>query len=495
MFAVIYIPNFSLQASLRLEPELHARPVVLLDDLDKKATVFQLTQAARETGILEGLTATQAQARCGEVIIRTRSPGHEKSATQVLLQTAYNFSPRIEDTGNGVCTIDLQGLNLLFPSDGPKTGRQPVREWAEKIILALKSSSLHGHVGVAETPNIALHAARYAGPVGVVENSHAFISVLPIESIEPAESILHILDRWGIKTVGAFLELGKDRIAERLGSEALELFDQASSTAIRPLNIVTPEEDFSETIDLQGEIESLEPLLFILNRFVEQLTGRIRALHLVVAELQLRLMLASGDGYESLFRIPSPTDDVRVLFNMLQTHLENVRTDSPIVSVTLSARPSRSDHFQFGLFEASLRDPNQFAETLARLTALCGGNNVGTPVIENTHRPDAFKMRTPQFAATALSCSRRISESLTLRRFRPPIHADVEIEQNEPIFISSLKLNSPVHKYSGPFRSSGDWWEEAKVWQRDEWDIETTGGTLYRIYHANNDWFIEGVYS
>ena len=114
MFAVIFIPNFSLQAALRHEPDLRARPVALVDSKLTKPAIVELTSAAQSYGVCEGLTASQAMARCAELIIKPRSPAQEDSATEVLLQTAYAFSPNIEATGPGLCTMELKGMAFEF---------------------------------------------------------------------------------------------------------------------------------------------------------------------------------------------------------------------------------------------------------------------------------------------------------------------------------------------------------------------------------------------
>src|SRR5690348_14557494 len=109
MFAVIFIPNFSLQAILRHEPDLRSRPIALIDPQATKSVITQLTSAAQSSGVDEGLTASQAMARCADLIIKPRSLAQEESATEVLLQTAYAFSPNIERTAPGICTIELKG--------------------------------------------------------------------------------------------------------------------------------------------------------------------------------------------------------------------------------------------------------------------------------------------------------------------------------------------------------------------------------------------------
>jgi protein ImuB len=552
MFAVIYLPNFLLQAALRHEPELFLRPVALLDEEIK--TIVELTAVAGAAGICKGLNSTQALARCPNILIKSRSAVQEEAATNLLLECAYAFSPNIESTAPGICTLDLKGLNVL-PSctrqnrnigtergcvaDQPQRVTTPIdsaircgwsettqprshisadrmsaARWVQQILAQLASLNLRAQIGIAENPDLALHAAKIARPFFLVENSNEFISSLPIESIEASPEILDILHRWGIRTLGEFTALQKNNLAERLGAESLELFDRATANTIRPLELVRPKEVFEESIEFEHEIETLQPLLFILRRFIEQLSRRLELFQLVAQEIQLRLTLSSGEKLERHFRIPSPTRNIETLFRTLQTNLETVQTDSPIVALHLSAKPSKPEHFQFGLFETALRDPNQFYETLAQLTSLLGANRVGTPVVENTFRPDAFRMGPVNFEGENVlpSCTRQKasdnttcfisqtrsaecnSAALSLRRFRPPSPAIIEMRNGKPALLNSEKFVGAIAEANGPFRSSGNWWEQNQLWSRDEWDIETSSGELFRVFTQNGEWFLEGAF-
>jgi len=211
--------------------------------------------------------------------------------------------------------------------------------------------------------------------------------------------ILRILHKWGIHTLGELAALDKEELRNRLGAEAVRLWERANGTATRLLKFVQPPETFQESFEFDHEIETAEPLLFMLRRFLEQFSFRLSSIYLVAQELTLRIGFSNNQTnasaartYERVFKIPEPTNDVDLLFRMLQTHLENFKSEHPIVAVALGAQPIRPASQQFGLFETALRNPQQLYETLARLSALLGNDRVGTPIKEETHRPDAFRM-------------------------------------------------------------------------------------------------------
>src|SRR5437667_1212489 len=193
--------------------------------------------------------------------------------------------------------------------------------------------------------------------------------------------ILGILHKWGIHTLGQLAALDKEQLGIRLGPEAVRMWERASGKSERLLKLVRPPESFDESFEFENEIETAEPLLFMLRRFLEQLSLRLSAIYLVAKELTLRITFSNKQNYERVFKIPQPTNDVDLLFRMLHTHLENFKSEHPIIAVSLQAQPIKAASQQYGLFETTLRNPNQLSETLARLTALLGADRVGTPVV------------------------------------------------------------------------------------------------------------------
>jgi protein ImuB len=337
-------------------------------------------------------------------------------------------------------------------------------------------------------------------------------------SSESTERILAILHKWGIHTLWQLAALDKEELRARLGVEAVRLWERANGTATRLLKFVQPPESFEESFEFDHEIETVEPLLFMLRRFLEQLALRLSAIYLVARELTLQISFSGKQSYKRVFKIPQPTNDVDLLFRMLQTHLENFKSEHPIVAVALTAQPIRPASQQFGLFETALRNPQQLYETLVRLSALLGSDRVGSPIKEETHRPDAFRMEPftwRQNDEIRMSNDERNSRTLraglagqrpALRRFRPPAKTSVFVSDKR--YLENDKVRGKIVDQSGPFLFSGNWWDE-KSWARAEWDMQLENGDLIRAHEsppssnygvagsaagAARTWKIDGIY-
>src|SRR6266498_2988576 len=311
------------------------------------------------------------------------------------------------------------------------------------------------------------------------------------------QQILNILHKWGIHTLGQLVALDKDQLGVRLGPEAVRMWERANGQSDRPLKLVRPPESFEESFEFENEIETAEPLLFMLRRFLEQLALRLAGIYFVAKELTLRITFTNKQQYERCFKIPQPTNDVDLLFRMLQTHLENFKSEHPIIAVSLQAHPIKPNSQQFGLFETTLRNPNQLSETLARLTALLGADRVGTPVLEETHRPDAFRMEPFAWQGGAIDLNRPKAIEPTfrpaLRRFRPNMSASVFLDEDEPAHVRSVDVRGKIIDQRGPYLFSGNWWDE-KAWARAEWDLQLENGELVRCHESEGTWKIEGIY-
>jgi protein ImuB len=330
------------------------------------------------------------------------------------------------------------------------------------------------------------------------------------------QQILAILHKWGIHTLGQLAMLDKEGLGARLGPEAVRMWERANGQSNRLLRLIRPPESFEESVEFENEIETAEPLLFMLRRFLEQLSLRLSAIYLVAKELTLRITFTNKQNYERVFKIPQPTNDVDLLFRMLQTHLENFKSEHPIIAVSLQAHPIKPNSQQFGLFETTLRNPNQLSETLARLTALLGVDRVGTPVLDETHRPDAFHIEPFCWqAGGTTSVSSHYSSDPTervppiaLRRFRPGISASVFLSENipahpNPFGCRSGQANGKVAEQRGPYLASGNWWDET-AWARAEWDLQLENEVLLRCHQSPpslrsgvaglEKWEVDGIY-
>src|SRR6202521_5219778 len=173
MFACIFIPDFSVQAIIRFEPELRACPLAVLTGRPPLEKAAGLIERARQSGVDIGATKSQLEA-WENLVLRARSESQEASAHAALLDCAQAFSPEVEDTSPGTVLLNLAGLEPLLG---------PLPKIARDLTQRVSRMGVEANIAVAANPDAALLAARgFPGVTLIPEGREAErLGDLPVE--------------------------------------------------------------------------------------------------------------------------------------------------------------------------------------------------------------------------------------------------------------------------------------------------------------------------
>ena len=403
--------------------------------------------------------------------------------SETLLRLAQEFSPQVEQTAADTVALDADGLERIHGLP---------QQIAAAIARRAAERGMQAGVAVAANLDTAVHAARGFAGVSVIPygDEAKFLGSLPLTLLSPAPEILETLERWGIRRFRDLAALPELGLAERLGREGLHLHKLARGAGDRPLVPVEEPLRFEEEAELEYPLELLEPLMFVLAQLLSGLRARLASHALATNALRLRLKLENRGEHARTLRFPVPMLDTKAFLKLLDLDLGAHPPPAPVVKVWLEAEPAKPRAAQNGLFIPIAPEPEKLELTLARLRALVGEHNVGSPELLDTHRPGAFRMLARPLAA---SPCRRVAASLSLRAIRPPRAARVQMASGQPVHVQAPGVRGHVVASAGPWRTSGDWWTN-DPWARDEWDIALSDGALYRIYSEQGRWFVDGSY-
>jgi len=412
----------------------------------------------------------------------------------------------VESTVPGTVILDLAGTEKLFGS---------MHTVAQKIALHAAGFGFEVNVAIAANPDTAFYAARgFAGITIIAAGEEAErLASLPVDVLSASPEMLEVLDSWGIRNFHALALLPPVPLVERLGQEGLQLQKIVRCETRRPLAPAEAASDFVESFEFEQPVETLESLTFILNRLLQQVCARLASRSLATNELRLKLELEARqlnssknkEYYERTWKLPLPIQDAKVLFRLAYLDLEGNMQPAPIQKILVQAMPVKPRFAQSGLFVPASPETEQLEITLARIRGVVGSADengiacVGSPRVLDSHKPDSFTVQPFSGVDDDSDSLPAASPIIALRIFRPALETAVELAEEKPCSITLRKKHLQVLAASGPWRSSGNWWNAASAWTRDEWDValKTSEGVgFYRIYldRIKNQWFVEGSF-
>ncbi|MDP2320617.1 MAG: hypothetical protein Q8O42_14915 [Acidobacteriota bacterium] len=428
-----------------------------------------------------------------------------------LVDVARAFTPRFEQVGPLVL-LDAGGLSRLFGSP------HELGAYLQEALNTRQGVPPRQHpqprVAVAFTQAAAALLALGRPGLTVVEPGREEKALAPLgigvldryEKLRVSASDtrhLEILTKWGIRTLGAFAALAGPEVFERLGDRGLRWQALARGVDARPLVPWVDEVPFEAALELEWPIEGLEPLSFVLARLFEPLSERLEQADRGAAVIYTSLCLTTKRVHSRTLPLPSPMRDAKTLRTLVLLDLETHPPDAPIDTVRVCIEPTPGRVLQWTLLERAQPAPEQVSTLVARLGALMGDTHVGSPRLQDTWKPGAFEMARFEIAEPGApmptpSPTPDPSIGSALRRFRFPVPTRVTVQEGRPIRVATDRQgfsSGAIVQSAGPWRTSGEWWQEGQAWDRDEWDVAMADGTIYRLVveRGVGQWFLEGV--
>ena len=496
LYACAYAAEFPAQALLRLRKELESEPVAVLEGRAPQETVCSLNRLAHLRGVSLGMTRLEAESIPGLRIL-LRSMETEAAARAVFLECAAHFSPRIEAASEGTAcafVLDIAGTERLFG---------PPEALAQRLRARLASAGFRASVAVSAN----FHAARLkaAGDRGIAvipsEQEAGFLAKLPISLLSLNKEHAEIFAIWGIRTLGELAALPESDLVARLGPQAAAWRAHARGASPHTFQPIEPEFSLREFCGFDTPVEQMDSLLFVGARMIDCLVERAAARALSLASLAVQMELEGGLAYRRAIRPALATADRKFLLKLLQLELAAHPPQAAVLSLTLAAEAGQSSQMQLGLFAPQTPEPSRLDVTIARLKAIAGEDRVGSPALEDSHRPGSFRMES--FAVPSQSTSAKSSEAirprLALRRMRPPVPVRVQLRALQPVAFRDRERSFKVAAAYGPWRTSGCWWSIG-AWNAEEWDVLAEAGSGSSVACllvrdcARNEWRLEAYY-
>ena len=421
------------------------------------------------------------------MFISIHIPNQQTAFIDLLVECASAFSPHVEITDKCTVVFNASGLSKLYAG---------TKEITRAINQALTSCGLSANIAVARNAETAILAARnFSGVTIISEKAALALANIDVQNLPLTPETSEILNNWGIHTFKEFSELPETGIAERLGAGAVELQRLAQGNIDRPLLISKAGVSYEDRVELDDEIELVDPLLFVLARSLNKLCGKLETHGMAVGKIEVRLDLVDGTRHDRILDLPFPFRKSSSLLKLVRLDLIANPPPVAVTAVELLISPVPPRRTQEGLYLPLAPEPEKLELTLARIRNLVGDGNLGVPQLLDTHRPDAFRLLSHEALSRKQDSNRTIPIcQIAFKYFRPPLQAQVNERGNRPVSVRARGIRGKVIAAAGPWRTSGDWWTDS-TWDRDEWDAVLSDGTICRLYHElGKDWFVEGIY-
>ncbi len=371
---------------------------------------------------------------------------------------------------------------------------------AQRVRAMLTGAGFRAGVVVSANFHATRILAASTHGIAIIPEGHEAdaLAALPIQALSLPEGHAEALALWGIRTLGELASLDEVDLVTRLGLQAKSWRELVLGVHAHTFQPIEPEFKLAEFCECESPVEQIQSLLFLCARMIDCLVERATGRALSLAALTADMKLEGEQTHRCTIHPALPSVDRKFLLKLLQLEVAAHPPRASVIALTLSAEAGESNKVQLGLFSPQTPEPSRLDVTIARLKALVGEDRVGSPVLEDTHRADGFRVEafTVESRQSALCMG---TPRLALRRMRPLMPVRVVLCGVRPAAFRDSSTRYAIEVAYGPWRSSGCWWSVDR-WQTEEWDVLAIDGSGASIAclllhdRTQNTWHLEAFY-
>ncbi len=462
--ACVDVPALPLQLLISRHPDWTEQPAVVLDRDKPQGLILWVNEPARRRGVLTGMKYAAGLALANKLRGAEISTAEIATGVATITELLRDFSPEIEPSREhpGVFWLDAVGLEPLYSS---------LEDWSHRVRRHLRTSGFFCRVVVGFTP-FGTYVTAKAGTKASVFRDHAeerdAARRVPLRRLDIDPELRDVLDKLGVRTVGAFTDLPAAGIRRRFGPTAHRLHQRAAGDLSLPLQPQPAVEPLVRHIDLESAETDLHRLLFLIKHSLDPLLATLAARQEALTALEIRLRLETAAGREHKERVEqvrtaTPTLDVRQILNLVHLRFENHSLPSGVTEIDLLVISARASREQLQLFRrqsgrGARRDLEAAGRALARIRAEFGEQTVVRARLAEGHLPEA------QFAWEPLERVLRPTPKtveprpLVRRLFARPCRLPSQPRHEPDNWILRGARRGRVAQLRGPHIVSGGWW-------------------------------------
>lgn len=349
LYLCLEVDQFSAQVFSAYNPDYRDRAFVIVQQHPeyRMTSVWSCSVLAKRMGVRRGMVLNRLKRRYPDLEIMPRHSGLEKISCEDLAKLLNDYTPKYRVDEGGMCILDLSGVSV----------QGKLEALAERLKKEIRSRIGFSEisVGISHMKLLARLLAKASLPDGVRmckfgEEDSILTSLDTGLIFGLSDACRKKIDKYGLKRIGQFRQLGKRALVHRFGKEGERLYglatgieSQCQASASRVVQ--------SETV-LRWDINDVSLLVQNVQLMSDRFCYQLKILNLQAKGITLTLKYRDNRLVWKAEQLEIPTNEFFRIAPLALRLFDNLyKRRVAAKSIRLAAKQLQTDSGQLSLFE------------------------------------------------------------------------------------------------------------------------------------------------